>query len=278
MNSKTLLFINSLHKNQNKEWKKEVDSNKIINWLNNLFDILFPEKKVEIKVLEALWEQNKKDFIELVTICNCYPESITVSEIAELLYLEIPTLYLSMQQDAQALLDNDPAAVSIPEIINTYPGFFAISVYRIANVISTHSIQLIPRILTEYAHSKTGIDIHPNAKIDVPFIIDHGTGIVIGETTVIGKNVTLYQGVTLGSLHVDKSMQKKKRHPTVENNVVIYANATILGGSTIIGNNSIIGGNAFITRSINPYSQVMQETKNKILNQNEVKDINLFTI
>ena len=183
-----------------------------------------------------------------------------------------------MQTDANALLNNDPAATTISEVINAYPGFFAIAVYRIANALTKHSISLMPRILTEYAHSKTGIDIHPKATIAVPFLIDHGTGIVIGETAIIGKNVCIYQGVTLGALQVDKNMEEKKRHPTVEDNVVIYANATILGGSTIIGNNSIIGGNTFITKSINPYAVVMQATKNTITNQQEIKDNNLFTI
>jgi serine O-acetyltransferase len=137
---------------------------------------------------------------------------------------------------------------------------------------------MLPRIISEYAHSKTGIDIHPNAKIDVPFMIDHGTGIVIGETCIIGKNVSIYQGVTLGALQVDKSMEEKKRHPTVEDNVVIYANATILGGSTIIGNNSVIGGNTFITKSVNPFSMVMQANKNNIINQQENQDSNFFSI
>ena len=147
-----------------------------------------------------------------------------------------------------------------------------------ANAIASLTNCLLPRILTEYAHSKTGIDIHPNATIGVPFIIDHGTGIVIGETTTIGKHVSIYQGVTLGALQVEKSMQEKKRHPTVEDHVIIYANATILGGSTIIGNHSIIGGNTFITKSVNPYSFVMQSNKNTVLNQQEIKEINFFSI
>jgi serine O-acetyltransferase len=183
-----------------------------------------------------------------------------------------------MQQDAQAILDTDPAADCIQEIINSYPGFFAIEVYRIANAIASRTDCMLPRILTEYAHSKTGIDIHPNATIDVPFMIDHGTGIVIGETTTIGKHVSIYQGVTLGALQVEKNMQEKKRHPTVEDHVIIYANATILGGSTIIGNHSIVGGNTFITKSVNPYSLVIQANKNTVLNQQETNDINFFSI
>ena len=159
-----------------------------------------------------------------------------------------------------------------------YPGFTAIAIYRIANAISRLDIPMIPRILTEHSHSKTGIDIHPKATIGVPFIIDHGTGIVIGETAIIGKNVSIYQGVTLGAMQVEKSMEEKKRHPTVEDNVVIYANATVLGGSTIIGNHSIVGGNTFVTKSVDPYSIVMQASKNTVLNQIEINNINSFNI
>jgi serine O-acetyltransferase len=278
MNSKISSFFNKLQENQRNGWNNEVDNTRIIAWLNELFEILFPKKEIEINEIQLFWEQNKFNFVKTVAnICKDKAKH-TITECAEKLYAKIPDLYFSMQADAEAIFENDPAALSISEVLTTYPGFFAIAVYRIAHEIDNLEIALIPRILTEYAHSKTGIDIHPKAKIDVPFIIDHGTGIVIGETTVIGKNVSIYQGVTLGALQVDKSMQSKKRHPTVENNVVIYANATILGGSTVIGNHSIIGGNAFVTKSINPYSVVMQETKNRILNQQEINDINLFTI
>lgn len=278
MDTKISNFFNTLHENQNNGWNNEVDTTKIIDWLNDLLEILFPKRKLNIDEIRLLWEMNKYNFIKIVSnICEDKPKN-SVAECAENLYLKIPDIYVSMQKDAQAIFDNDPAAVSISEVVNTYPGFFAIAVYRIANAITNLEISLIPRILTEYAHSKTGIDIHPKAKIDVPFIIDHGTGVVIGETTEIGKNVSIYQGVTLGALQVDKNMQSKKRHPTVENDVVIYANAIILGGSTIIGNHSIIGGNAFVTKSINPYSVVMQETKIRVLNQQDLNDINLFTI
>jgi serine O-acetyltransferase len=278
MNTKITNFLNKLHENQRNGWNNEVDNTTIIAWLNELLEILFPKKEIEINEIQLFWEQNKLNFVKTVAnICKGKAKH-TITECTEKLYEKIPDLYFSMQADAEAIFENDPAAMSISEVLTTYPGFFAIAVYRIAHEIDNLGITLIPRILTEYAHSKTGIDIHPKAKIDVPFIIDHGTGIVIGETTIIGKNVSIYQGVTLGALQVDKSMQSKKRHPTVENNVVIYANATILGGSTVIGNHSIIGGNAFVTKSINPYSVVMQETKNRILNQQEINDINLFTI
>lgn len=271
-------FSTLLSENQNNNWVRAIDSSKIVNWIDDLFKILFPEKALETIQIEVLLNQNKADFISILSeIVKNKPTEVILDD-AEAFYTSLPHLYANMQQDAQAILDTDPAADCIQEIINSYPGFFAIEVYRIANAIATRTPCLLPRILTEYAHSKTGVDIHPNATIGVPFIIDHGTGIVIGETTVIGKHVSVYQGVTLGALQVEKSMQEKKRHPTVEDHVIIYANATILGGSTIIGNHSIIGGNTFITKSVNPYSFVMQSNKNTVLNQLETKDINFFSI
>jgi serine O-acetyltransferase len=278
MNTNTNHFSKTLHENQNKNWVRAIDSSKIINWIDDLFNILFPEKTVETIQIELMLDQNKINFVAILTEINNGKSVDQCWDLADSFYEALPELYSFMQQDAQAILDTDPAADCIQEIINSYPGFLAIEVYRIANAIASRTDCLLPRILTEYAHSKTGIDIHPNATIDVPFMIDHGTGIVIGESTIIGKHVSIYQGVTLGALQVEKNMQEKKRHPTVEDHVIIYANATILGGSTIIGNHSIIGGNTFITKSVNPYSLVMQANKNTVLNQQETKDINFFSI
>lgn len=278
MNTETNRFSNTLHENHNKNWVRAIDSSKIINWIDDLFRILFPEKALETIQIESLLDQNKTNFIAILSEIVKDKTTIEILDHAESFYNALPELYDSMQKDAQAILDTDPAADCIEEIINSYPGFFAIEVYRIANAIASRTACLLPRILTEYAHSQTGIDIHPSATIGVPFIIDHGTGIVIGETTIIGKYVSIYQGVTLGALQVEKSMREKKRHPTVEDHVIIYANATILGGSTIIGNHSIVGGNTFITKSVNPYSFVMQSNKNTVLNQQEIKDTNFFSI
>lgn len=152
--------------------------------------------------------------------------------------------------DAQAAFQGDPAAYSREEVIIAYPGFYAVCIYRLANVLYNLNIPLIPRLMSEYAHEKTGIDIHPGATIGESFFIDHGTGVVIGETSHIGKNVKIYQGVTLGALSVKKKLQKQKRHPTIEDDVVIYANTTILGGVTTIGKGSIIGGNVWLTESV----------------------------
>lgn len=278
MNTETNQFSKTLHENQNKNWVRAINSAKITNWIDDLFKILFPENTLECIKIESLLELNKNNFVAILSEINKGKATDKSHELADSLYELLPQLYSYMQQDAQAILDTDPAADCIEEIINSYPGFFAIAVYRIANAVASQTDCLLPRILTEYAHSKTGIDIHPSASIDVPFMIDHGTGIVIGESTIIGKHVCIYQGVTLGALQVEKNMQEKKRHPTVEDHVIIYANATILGGSTIIGNHSIIGGNTFITKSVNPYSLVMQSNKNTILNQQEIKDINFFSI
>lgn len=161
-------------------------------------------------------------------------------------------------KDVQAGFDGDPAAGSRQEIISSYPGVFAIFVYRMAHELYVKHVPFIPRIMTEYAHSRTGIDINPGASIGEYFFIDHGTGVVIGETTKIGDNVKLYQGVTLGALSTRKGqlLADVKRHPTIENNVTIYSGATILGGETVVGANSIIGGNTFITESVPAYTRV----------------------
>lgn len=169
----------------------------------------------------------------------------------------IPDLFSSLKMDATAIYNNDPAAESIEEVYLAYPGFFAISVYRMAREFYKFGLPLIPRLMTEYAHQVTGIDIHPGAQIGKSFFIDHGSGVVIGETTEIHDNVKIYQGVTLGALKVKKQLKNIKRHPTIEKNVVIYANASILGGETVIGENSVIGGNTWLTKSLPKNSTVL---------------------
>ncbi len=162
----------------------------------------------------------------------------------------IPEIRRLARLDAIAAYNGDPAAKSGDEVIVSYPGLEAIIVYRIAHFLYECGVPVIPRIMSEHVHGKTGIDIHPGAKIGESFFIDHGTGVVIGETSVIGKNVKIYQGVTLGALSVKKSLKNTKRHPTIEDDVTIYANATILGGDTVIGKGSVIGGNSWITESV----------------------------
>lgn len=167
-------------------------------------------------------------------------------------FREIPRVRAVAQTDVEAFFDGDPAAFSVDEIIFCYPGLFAVTVYRLAHVLYTLGVPMLPRIMTEHAHSVTGIDINPGACIGNYFFIDHGTGIVVGETTVIGDHVKIYQGVTLGALTTrgGQSLRGKKRHPTIEDNVTIYAGASILGGGTVIGRDCVIGSNVFITHSI----------------------------
>ena len=175
-------------------------------------------------------------------------------------YVEmLPDMHNVLLQDAQAICAGDPAAKSLDEVLLCYPGLFAISVYRLAHQVLRLGVPLIPRIMTEIAHSRTGIEIHPGATIGKSFVIDHGTGVVIGETTEIRDNVKLYQGVTLGALSVHKDLQNTKRHPTIESDVVIYANATILGGATVVGAGSIIGGNVWLTESVPSGSRIYHQ-------------------
>ena len=176
---------------------------------------------------------------------------------------EIPRIRALVQTDVQAAYDGDPAATSKDEVIFCYPGLFAITVYRLAHVLYQLGVPMIPRIMSEHAHSLTGIDIHPGATVGDYFFIDHGTGIVIGETTVIGSHVKIYQGVTLGGLTTrgGQSLRGKKRHPTIEDNVTIYAGASVLGGETVIGRDCVIGSNAFITASVPPCTTVSMKTQ-----------------
>lgn len=184
--------------------------------------------------------------------------SAEAAETARYFIGRLPELQSMLLKDVQAGFDGDPAAKSRQEVIASYPGVFAIFVYRMAHELYVRNVPFIPRIMTEYAHSRTGIDINPGAEIGEYFFIDHGTGVVIGETTKIGNNVKLYQGVTLGALSTRKGqlLADVKRHPTIEHDVTIYSGATILGGDTVIGAHSIIGGNTFITESVPAYTKV----------------------
>jgi serine O-acetyltransferase len=191
----------------------------------------------------------------------------TIDEISIEFLSKLPEIYRMLMKDAKAICDFDPASASIEEVIITYPGFFAICTYRLAHALKAIGVPMVPRLMTEYAHSMTGIDINPGAEIGENFFIDHGSGIVIGETCVIGNNVKIYQGVTLGAIQVKKELASTKRHPTVEENVIIYSNATILGGSTVIGRDSIIGGSVWLTSSVPANSLVYHDNKIKIKSQ-----------
>ena len=194
---------------------------------------------------------------EIALLCPGRDSKKIVADFVEAL----PEVRRLVETDVQAAYDGDPAATSRMEVVMAYPGLYAVTIHRLAHILYKLKVPIIPRVMSELAHSKTGIDIHPGATIGERFFIDHGTGVVIGETTVIGRNVRLYQGVTLGGLSFDKDasgalVKGLKRHPNIEDNVVIYANATILGGTTTIGHDSEIGGNVWIKESVPPYSRV----------------------
>jgi serine O-acetyltransferase len=189
-------------------------------------------------------------------------------KVADTFFENLEDIKKTLLLDGEYILESDPAATELIEVLAIYPGFLAIFCYRIANALAKLSVPLLPRMITEYSHKVTGIDIHPHAEIGCPFAIDHGTGIVIGETTKIGNYVKLYQGVTLGALSVDKSKASKKRHPTIEDNVVLYSGCTILGGDTVVGRNSVIGGNVWLTESIAPFSVVYHKSEIIVRNQN----------
>ncbi len=193
-------------------------------------------------------------------------------------FSNVPYIYVTLLKDAAATLQFDPAAKSIEEVLVAYPGFYATAVHRIAHQLHVQQIPTLPRLLSEYAHSKTGIDIHPAATIGNAFTIDHGTGIVIGETAIIGNNVKIYQGVTLGALNVSKTTASTKRHPTIQDNVVIYSGATILGGKTVIGHDCIIGGNVWLTNSVEPFSVVYHKSEVTVRGSQTFSDVLNFVI
>lgn len=199
-------------------------------------------------------------------------------EIADAYFEALPGLQQQLNDDAAAIEAGDPAAVNVDEVIRTYPGFFAVAVYRLAHQFCRMGVPLLPRVLATYAHTRTGIDIHPRANIGARFCIDHGTGIVIGETADIGNNVKIYQGVTLGALSVEKSMANVKRHPTIEDNVIIYAGATILGGKTVVGHDSIIGGNVWLTESVPSFARVYHRPQIKVSYYEDRADVLNFSI
>lgn len=233
-------------------------------FFNELLGTLFADfTKMSFKSEAEFDEHFNKLQRDLERILQYNPARGTndVRQLAESFFSGLPELYELIQEDVTAMFEGDPAAKSRSEVIRTYPGFFAISAYRVAHKLHRLGIQEIPRMITEHAHGKTGVDIHPAAKIGSHFCIDHGTGVVIGETATIGDHVKIYQGVTLGALSVSKEDAERKRHPTLKDNVVVYAGATILGGETVIGEHSIIGGNVWLTSSVPAHSKIYYQSK-----------------
>ena len=260
-------FISQLLKTH--QDRKRFPSNEALDsWLQQILSFLFPEfharENCSKESLLDAWFLGQKDLEKLVRFENEEGAAQAVTAF----YRSLPRIYEKLLLDAQAIERGDPAATGLSEVIRTYPGFYAIAVYRMAHGIFSLGYPKIARLLTELAHGKTGIDIHPGALIGDRFFIDHGTGIVIGETTVIGNDVKLYQGVTLGALSVKKELANIKRHPTIEAGVVIYAGATILGGETVVGKSSVIGGNVWLTQSV-PAGSLVQHNPSITIQQKE---------
>jgi len=254
-------------------------SPKVIHkFFEEVLGLLFPEFAVEKikkeKEVELKFAELEYSLVSILTK-NVHLYSGDGDKIAKDFFVGLEIVYDWIHQDVDAIYVGDPAAKSKNEILRSYPGFYAISAYRIANLLHRLGVSLIPRMISELAHSRTGIEIHPGARIGQYFCIDHGTGVVIGETTVIGNHVKIYQGVTLGALSVNKADADRKRHPTIEDHVVIYSGATILGGNTIIGENSVIGGNVWLTKSVPSGSKIYYQTQ-MYHKDSEVTDLFVF--
>jgi serine O-acetyltransferase len=270
-------FIKQLYQSHQKN-EGFPGSQAVYDFTAGILQALFPALSDKPYASEDLFREDyamiRKKLFELLLQIRKQIES-TPEELVKAFMAVLPDIHSKINTDIKAIVKGDPAAHSEFEVIRAYPGFYAIALYRIAHELHKLSIPIIPRMITESAHSKTGIDIHPGATIAPHFCIDHGTGIVIGETSVIGAYVKLYQGVTLGALSVEKRMAQEKRHPTIEDYVVIYANATILGGSTVIGAHSVIGGSVWLTKSVPPYSTVYHKPQIEVSKANHRTDLNL---
>lgn len=249
---------------------KVPEKNKVYEFLHKITEYLFPV------LSEHLYQPGHGE--NSMAIENLFEDVLSsfdsglhnIDKAVNNFFTVIPDIYDRLVADARAIYEGDPAAGSVEEVIISYPGFYAILVYRIAHALDYLSVPVMPRMLTEYSHGKTGIDIHPKAKIGKSFCIDHGTGIVIGETTEIGDFVKIYQGVTLGAISVSKEKACLKRHPSIGDFVTIYSGTTILGGKTNIGHHSVIGGNVWLTHSIDPYSVVLN--KNEVIMKKNGKE------
>ena len=250
------------------------DKKNVEKTIKSIFRLLFPSTNSYSETeAENIHSDPQSQMLGILAGLTEDKESVT-----RLFFKDLENIKETLLKDANFILESDPAATQLIEVIAIYPGFLAIFCYRIANLLAHLSVPLLPRIITEYAHKVTGIDIHPLAKIGCPFSIDHGTGIVIGETAIIGNNVKLYQGVTLGALSVAKNKASDKRHPTIEDNVILYSGCTILGGNTIVGRNSIIGGNVWLTESIAPFSVVYHKSEIIVRNSNGFQEPINFVI
>lgn len=255
-------FIKQLYDRNQKVSSAFPDKESADDFVDQLFNFLFipgSGRNQPLTEVEKEFDSLKSYLSTLVyDVIHDGQES---QRVTEYFFKVLPDVYNALLVDAAAIAKYDPAATSPEEVVVAYPGFYAIAVYRFAHELYKLKVKTLPRLFTEYAHRETGIDIHPGAQIGEGFFIDHGTGIVIGETSVIGNNVKIYQGVTIGALLGAGEKQKSKRHPTIEDEVIIYAGATILGGETVIGKGSTIGGNVWLTRSVPANSFVYQKNE-----------------
>lgn len=270
-------LIERIHQTKHNSIHGFFDKIETKKWVKDLYETLFlPQNDNTEDQLKRNFEalqQTLSDQINTVT----GDKDLTEKQVSQF-FEALPGLYDQLVLDAKSILEFDPAADSLEEVYLAYPGFFATYVYRISHQLWIQEVKILPRVISEYAHSKTGIDIHPGATIGKSFFIDHGTGIVIGETTVIGNNVKIYQGVTLGALNVSKEKAHQKRHPNIEDDVIIYSGATILGGETTIGRESIIGGNVWVTQDVPANSLVYHKSEIKIKDNSSLPESLTFVI
>ena len=272
-------FIKNLHQHHQLSTVSFPDKEMARAFMDGFFEFLFiPQHQKKRCEFEMLKEYELYNSHLSTLIYDVVSDGIQTQQIANDFFNAVPDIYNALHVDAAEVLKFDPAAQSIEEVLVAYPGFYATAVYRFSHQLWMQGVKILPRVFAEYAHSKTGIDIHPGAQIGSAFFIDHGTGIVIGETTIIGDRVKIYQGVTLGALSVNKDEAKTKRHPTIEDDVIIYSGATILGGDTTIGHDSVIGGNVWLTNSVLPNSIVYHKSEINIRDKSPLPDVSNFVI
>ncbi len=265
-------FIQRLYHSNHQQPVSMPDKRKARFFIDGLIHWLFPaHPPTRPSDYELQYKHLELSFHEL--LCPLEAQlPLPPAEIGRNYWAQLPQIYEKLLADADGIYRFDPAAYSLQEVIAAYPGFYAIAVYRLSHPLYQLNIPILPRLFAEYSHSQTGIDIHPGATIGDVFFIDHGTGLVVGETAHIGNNVKIYQGVTLGALNVEKGLAQKKRHPTIEDNVILYAGSTVLGGQTVIGAYSVIGGNVWLTESVPPYSVVYHKSEVRIRSGNEKRE------
>lgn len=270
-------LIQRIHQTKQNNIHGFFDKIKTKKWVKDLYETLFlPQNDNTEDLLKRNFEALQETLSDLINTVTG-DKNLTEKQVSQF-FEALPELYNQLVLDATSILEFDPAADSLEEVYLAYPGFFATYVYRISHQLWTQEVKILPRVISEYAHSKTGIDIHPGATIGKSFFIDHGTGIVIGETTVIGNNVKIYQGVTLGALNVSKEKAHQKRHPNIEDDVIIYSGATILGGETTIGRESVIGGNVWVTQDVPANSLVYHKSEIKIKDNSSLPESLTFVI